>query len=64
MKLKEGMEVRLKNHIGRHKKGSVIKILYIIGMTAFCENIISGEKLVISRESNKVEELNEGVFYV
>lgn len=64
MKLKEGMKVRLKNHIGRHKKGSVIKILYIIGMTAFCENTISSEKLVIYRESNEVEELNEGVFHV
>lgn len=64
MKLKEGMKVRLKNHIGRHKKGSVIKILYIIGMTAFCENTISSEKLVILRESNEVEELNEGVFHV
>lgn len=64
MKLKEGMIVRLKNRIGKHKKGNVIKILYIIGMTAFCENIISGEKLVISRESNEVEDLNEGVFHV
>lgn len=64
MKLKEGMKVRLKNRIGRHKKGNIIKILYIIGMTAFCENIISGEKLVISRESNEVEDLNEGVFHV
>lgn len=58
------MKVRLKNDIIKHKKGSVIKILYIIGMTAFCENIISGEKLVISRESNEVEDLNEGVFHV
>lgn len=64
MKLKEGMKVRLKNRIGKHKKGNIIKILYIIGMTAFCENIISGEKLVISRESNEVEDLNEGVFHV
>lgn len=64
MKLKEGMKVRLKNRIGKHKKDNVIKILYIIGMTAFCENIISGEKLVISRESNEVEDLNEGVFHV
>lgn len=64
MKLKEGMKVRLKNKVGRHKKGNIIKILYIIGMTAFCENIISGEKLVISRESNEVEDLNEGVFHV
>lgn len=64
MKLKEGIKVRLKNHIGKHKKGNVIKILYIIGMTAFCENIISGEKLVILRESNEVEELKEGIFYV
>lgn len=64
MKLKEGMKVRLKNHIGKHKKGNVIKILYIIGMIAFCENIISGEKLVISRESNDVEDLNGGVFHV
>lgn len=64
MKLKEDIKVRLKTDIGKHKKGNVIKILYIIGMTAFCENIISGEKLVISRESNEVEDLNEGVFYV
>lgn len=64
MKLKEGIKVRLKNRIGKHKKGEVIKILYIIGMTAFCENIISGEKLVISRESSEVEDLNEGVFHV
>lgn len=64
MKLKEGMIVRLKNKVGRHKKGSIIKILYIIGMTAFCENTLNGEKLVIFRESNEVEELNRGVFYV
>ena len=64
MKLKEDIKVRLKTDIGKHKKGSIIKILYIIGMTAFCENIISGEKLVISRESNKVEDLNEEVFHV
>lgn len=64
MKLKEDMIVRLKNKVGKHKKDSVIRILYIIGTTAFCENIISGEKLVISRESNEVEDLNEGVFHV
>lgn len=64
MKLKEDIKVRLKTDIGKHKKGSIIKILYIIGMTAFCENIISGEKLVISRESNEVEDLNEEVFHV
>lgn len=64
MKLKEGMKVRLKNCIGKHKKGNIIKILYIIGMTAFCENTLNGEKLVISRESDEVEDLNEGVFYV
>lgn len=43
MKLKEGIKVRLKNHIGKHKKGSVIKILYIIGTTVFCENTLNGE---------------------
>lgn len=64
MKLKEGIKVRLKNHIGKHKKGSVIKILYIIGTTAFCENTINGEKLVISRESSEVEDINEGIFHV
>lgn len=64
MKLKEGMKVRLKKSYCKHKKGDVIKILYIIGMIAFCENIISGEKLVIFRESNEVEDLNEGVFHV
>lgn len=64
MKLKEGIKVRLKNDIGKHKKGDIIKILYIISMTAFCENTISGEKLVISRESSEVEDLNEGVFHV
>lgn len=64
MKLKEDMKVRLKNDIRKHKKGSVIKILYIIGTTAFCENTLNGEKLVISRESNEVEDLNEGVFNV
>lgn len=64
MKLKEGMIVRLKNKLGRHKKGSIVKILYIIGLTAFCENITSGEKVVMFRESNEVEELNKGVFYV
>lgn len=64
MKLKEGMIVRLKNKVGKHKKGSIIKILYIIGMTAFCENTLNGEKLVISRESDEVEDLNEGVFHV
>ena len=58
------MKVRLKNDIRKHKKGSVIKILYIIGTTAFCENTLNGEKLVISRESNEVEDLNEGVFHV
>lgn len=35
MKLKEGIKVRLKTDIGKHKKGSIIKILYIIGMTTF-----------------------------
>ena len=64
MKLEEGMIVRLKNHIGRHNKGDIVKILYIIGMTVFCENLTSGEKVVLFRESNKVEELNKGVFYV
>ena len=64
MKLEEGKIVRLNTTKGKHKKGNVIKILYIIGMTAFCEDIISGEKLVISRESNEVEDLNGGVFYV
>ena len=64
MKLKDDIKVRLKNDIGKHKKGSVIKILYIIGTTAFCENTLNGEKLVISRESNEVEDLNEGVFHV
>lgn len=64
MKLKEDIKVRLKNDIGKHKKGDIIKILYIIGMTAFCENTLNGEKLVISRESNEVEDLNKGVFHV
>ena len=64
MKLKEDIKVRLKTDIGKHKKGDIIKILYIIGMTAFCEDIISGEKLVISRESNEVEDINEGIFHV
>lgn len=58
------MIVRLKNNVGRHKKGNIVKILYIIGMTAFCENILNREKLVISRESNEVEDINEGVFHV
>lgn len=64
MKLKEGMIVRLKNHISRHNKGDIVKILYIIGLTAFCENLTSGEKLVMFREFNEVEELDKGVFYV
>lgn len=64
MKLKEDIKVRLKNDIGKHKKGSIIKILYIIGMTAFCENTLNGEKLVISRESDEVEDINEGIFHV
>lgn len=64
MKLEEGMIVRLKNNEGRHKKGNILKILYIIGLTAFCENLTSGEKVVMFRESNKVEELNRGVFHV
>ena len=64
MILKEGMIVRLKNNVGRHKKGNIVKILHIIGLTAFCENLTSGEKLVIFRESNVVEELNKGDFYV
>lgn len=64
MKLKEGMIIRLKNHIGRHNKGDIVKIIYIISLTAFCENLTSGEKLVISRESNEVEEFCKGVFYV
>lgn len=64
MKLEEGMIVRLKNKVGRHKKGNIVKILHVIGLTAFCENLTSGEKVVISRESNEVEEFNKGVFYV
>lgn len=64
MKLKEDIKVRLKTDIGKHKKGSIIKILYIIGMTAFCENTLNGEKLVISRESDEVEDINEGIFHV
>lgn len=64
MKLEEGMIVRLKNNVGRHKKGNILKILYIIGLTAFCENLTSGEKVVMFRESNEVEEFNKGVFYV
>lgn len=64
MKLEEGMVVRLKNKVGRHKKGTIVKILYVISLTAFCEDLTSGEKLVMSRESNEVEEFNRGVFYV
>ena len=64
MKLEEGMIVRLKNKVGRHKKGNIEKILYVIGLTAFCENLTSGEKVVMFRESNEVEELNKGVFHV
>lgn len=64
MKLEEGMIVRLKNKVGRHKKGNIVKILYVIGLTAFCENLTSGEKVVMFRESNEVEELNKGVFHV
>lgn len=64
MKLEEGMIVRLKNKVGRHKKGNIVKILYVIGLIAFCENLTSGEKVVMFRESNEVEELNKGVFYV
>ena len=54
MKLKEGMIVRLKNKVGRHKKGNIVKILHVIGLTAFCENLTSGEKVVMFRESNEV----------
>lgn len=64
MKLEEGMIVRLKNKVGKHKKGNIVKVLYVIGLTAFCENITSGGKMVMFRESNEVEELNKGVFYV
>ena len=64
MKLEEGMIVRLKNKVGRHKKGNIIKVLHVIGLTAFCENPTSGEKVVMFRESNEVEEFNKGVFYV
>lgn len=64
MKLEEGMIVRLKNKVGRHKKGNIVKVLYVIGLTAFCENLTSGEKVVIFRESNEVEDINEGVFHV
>lgn len=64
MKLKEGMIIRLKNHIGRHNKGDIVKIIYIISLTAFCENTLNGEKLVIPRESDEVEDLNEVVFNV
>lgn len=64
MKLKEDMIVRLKNKVGRHKKGNIVKILHVIGLIAFCENLTSGEKVVMFRESNEVEELNKGVFYV
>lgn len=64
MKLEEGMIVRLKNKVGRHKKGNILKILYIIGLTAFCENLTSGEKVVMFRESNEVEKINKGGFYV
>lgn len=64
MKLEEGMIVRLKNKVGKHKKGNIVKVLYVIGLSAFCENLTSGEKMVMFRESNKVEELNKGDFYV
>lgn len=64
MKLEEGIIARLKNKVGKHKKGNIIKVLYVIGLTAFCENLTSGEKVVLFRESNEVEELNRGVFYV
>lgn len=64
MKLEEGMIVRLKNKVGKHKKGNIVKVLYVIGLSAFCENLTSGEKVVMFRESNEVEELNKGVFYV
>ena len=33
-------------------------------MIAFCENTLNGENLVIPRESDEVEDLNEGVFNV
>lgn len=58
------MIVRLKNKVGKHKKGNIVKVLYVIGLTVFCENLTSGEKVVLFRESNEVEELNKGVFYV
>lgn len=44
MKLEEGMIVRLKNKVGKHKKGNIIKVLHVIGLSAFCENLTSGEK--------------------
>lgn len=64
MKLEEGMIVRLKNKVGKHKKGNIIKVLHVVGLTAFCENLTSGEKVVMFRESNEVEDINEGVFHV
>ena len=64
MRLNKGMEVVLKCKIGKLQRGTVIRINDTIGVLAFGEDILSGEKIVLYRESDNVKDFNKEVFYV
>lgn len=64
MRLNEGMEVVLKCKIGKLQRGTIIRIIDTIGVLAFGEDILSGERVVLYRESDSVKEFNKEVFYV
>lgn len=64
MRLNVGMEVVLKCKIGKLQRGTIIRIIDTIGVLAFGEDILSGERVVLYRESGSVKEFNKEVFYV
>lgn len=64
MRLKKGMEVVLKCKVGKLQRGTIIRIIDTIGLLAFGEVILSGEKIVLYRESDSVKDFNKGDFYV
>lgn len=64
MRLKKGMKVVLTCKLGKLQRGTIIRIIDTIGLLAFGESILSRERIVLSRESDKVKEFNKEVLYV
>ena len=65
MKLEEGMIIRCIHSIGRHKEGSMFKVVDVGGSLVFAININDKyDKMVLYRYSELVEVVAKGGFYV